>query len=66
VVETAVDLCRQIKREFPKSTVFTGKLIFRQEKFLHRLLHNETAFAIQHHLQWDEIPTVVMPIRLFR
>jgi hypothetical protein len=28
------------------------------------MLHNETAFAIQRQLQWDEIPSVTMPIRL--
>jgi K+ transporter len=65
VVDTAVDLCRNIKQEFPRSTVFTGSLIFKQEKLIHKLLHNETAFAIQRRLHWDEIPTVIIPIRLF-
>jgi hypothetical protein len=43
----------QVGGEFPRSTVFTGQLTFRLEKFYHRLLHNETAFAIQRRLQWD-------------
>ncbi len=50
--------------EFPRSTVFTGQLTFRLEKFYHRLLHNETAFAIQRRLQWDGLTTVIMPIRV--
>jgi amino acid transporter len=64
VVESAVDLCKQVAEEFPRSTVFTGQLTFRLEKFYHRLLHNETAFAIQRRLQWDGLTTVIMPIRV--
>jgi len=64
MVETATELCKSIKSEFHRSTVFTGKLTFRHEKFYHKILHNETAFAIQRHLHWDEITSMTMPIRL--
>jgi K+ transporter len=64
VVETAVNLCKTLKVEFPKSTVFTGKLVFRSENFFHRMLHNQTAFAIQNELHWDEITSVILPIRM--
>ncbi len=64
VVETATQLCKDIKKEFQRSTVFTGKLTFRHEKFYHKMLHNETAFAIQRQLHWDEITSMTMPIRL--
>jgi K+ transporter len=64
VVETATQLCKDIKKEFPHSTVFTGKLTFRREKFYHKWLHNETAFAIQRQLHWDEISSMTMPIRM--
>jgi amino acid transporter len=64
VVESAVTLCRQTAEEFPRATVFTGQITFRLEKFYHRLLHNETAFAIQRRLQWEGLTTVIMPIRI--
>jgi amino acid transporter len=64
VVETATELCKSIKAEFHRSTVFSGKLVFRKEKFFHKILHNQTAFAIQRQLHWDEITSVIMPIRL--
>jgi len=64
VVESAVLQCKAIREEFPRSTVFTGQLTFRLEKFYHKMLHNETAFAIQRHLQWDGITTVILPIRV--
>ncbi|KQC10103.1 MAG: amino acid transporter [Smithella sp. SDB] len=64
VVEAATQLCEDIVREFPKSTVFTGKLVFRQETIFQRILHNETAFAIQRRLQWEGITAVILPIRV--
>lgn len=64
VVESAVNLCREIATEYPRSAVFTGQITFRLEKFYHKLLHNETAFAIQRHLQWHGLTTVILPIRM--
>jgi hypothetical protein len=64
VVESATQLCREVSREFPHSTVFSGQLSFRLEKVYHRLLHNEAAFAIQRRLQWSGITNVILPIRL--
>jgi amino acid transporter len=64
VVETATQLCQEVAKEFPQAMFFTGQLTFRLEKFYHRLLHNETAFAIQRRLHWYNIPTVILPIRM--
>jgi K+ transporter len=64
VVEKASELCKSLSREFPRSMVFTGKLIFRDDRNFQRLLHNETAFAIQRHLQWEGIDAVILPVRI--
>ncbi len=64
VVQCATELCNQIAEGYPRSTVFTGQLTFRLEKFYHRMLHNETAFAIQRRLQWNGITSVILPIRV--
>ena len=64
VVDTAVELCRELRDEFPKSTVFSGNLVFSRESLVHRILHNETAYAVQRRLQWEGITNVVMPIRV--
>jgi predicted HicB family RNase H-like nuclease len=64
VVSAATQLCQEVSREFPQAMFFTGQLTFRLEKFYHRLLHNETAFAIQRRLHWYNIPTVILPIRM--
>ncbi len=64
VVDSSMRLCKNIVAEYPRSTVFTGQITFRLEKFYHRMLHNETAFAIQRRLQWDGVTTVILPIRM--
>ncbi len=64
VVEGAVDLCKTASRKYPHSTVFAGQLTFSLEKTYHRLLHNETAFAIQRRLHWAGITSVILPIRV--
>lgn len=64
VVEQAHELCTRISREYPWSVFFMGRIIFKKEKFFHKLLHNETAFAIQRRLQFDGIQTVILPIRM--
>jgi amino acid transporter len=64
VVETASALCAAVAREFPKSTVFAGQTVFRRPGIVNRILHNETAFAVQQELRWKGITTVILPIRI--
>jgi amino acid transporter len=64
VVATASALCQSVAREFPKSTVFAGQTVFRRPGIVNRILHNETAFAIQQELRWKGITTVILPIRI--
>jgi len=64
VTDIATQICESLAKEFPRSTVFTGKLIFRQENPFQKILHNETAFAIQRRLQWAGITTVILPVRV--
>ncbi len=63
-VSAVAALCEEIAREFPRAVFFCGKLIFQEEKWYHRILHNETAYALQRRLQFDGIPTIVLPIRV--
>ena len=64
IVQAASGLIESVSREYPKSTVFAGQSVFRQTGMIHRLLHNETAFAIQRELRWKGITTVILPIRI--
>jgi len=62
-VEVAVPLCQEIAKEFPHSTFFAGQVVFRHEEPFQKILHNETAFAIQRRLQFSGITTVILPIK---
>ncbi len=64
VIDSVTELVEKTVKDFPRSTVFTGKLIFKKENPFQRILHNETAHSIQRRLQWDGIPTVILPIRV--
>jgi K+ transporter len=64
VVEEASNLCLQIAQEYPHVMFFSGKLIFEERRWFHRLLHNETAYAIQHRLQFAGYPMVILPVRV--
>jgi len=57
-------LCREVHLRFPRAVFFAGKLIFRQERWWQRLLHNETAHAVQRRLEFDGLTMVVLPIRM--
>jgi amino acid transporter len=64
VIESVTELVESTVREFPRSTVFTGKLVFKHETPFQKILHNETAHAIQRRLQWDGIAAMILPIRV--
>ncbi len=63
VVRPTVEMCRELTREFPRAVVFTGKLIFKKPRWYDRILHNETAFALQDQLQFEGVPSVILPVR---
>ena len=63
-VETVEAICLDVAKEFPRAIFFTGRLIFKEEKWYHRLLHNETPHAIQRRLQFEGIQAMVLPIRV--
>jgi amino acid transporter len=57
-------LCLDVVKQFPKSTVFAGQLVFQKDSWLQRLLHNQTATSLQRRLQWTGIPMVILPTRV--
>jgi len=64
VVDELEQLCRVVHRDFPKSVVFAGQLVFQRETWYGALLHNQTAYSLQRRLQWDGIPMVILPTRV--
>ncbi len=63
-VAEAERLCVEVAREFPRAVFFAGKLVFQHERWYQRVLHNETAYALQRRLQFDGLNAMVMPVRV--
>jgi len=63
-VAEAEQLCLEVAQEFPQIVFVAGKVIFQREKWYHRLLHNETALAIERRLRWAGKTMVTIPIRV--
>ncbi len=64
VVDEAEQLCLETAKEFPRVTFFSGKVIFQREAWYQRLLHNETASAVQKRLHWAGHIMVILPARV--
>lgn len=64
VVNELERLCLEVAKEFPCSIFFAGKVLFEHERWYQRLLHNETAFAVQKRLQWAEKTMVILSARV--
>ncbi len=61
-VDAATKLADDVLRRFPGSVFFAGTLIFREENWLTRFLHNYTALAIQRRLHLKGVPLIIMPM----
>jgi amino acid transporter len=66
-IEVAVQaetIAVEVVQKYPKALFVAGQLIFEEDTFVTRALHNETAFMIQRRLQHAGVPMVVLPVRL--
>lgn len=59
-------LCERIIAEYPNSIVFASKLIFEDESWWVRMLHNQTALAMQNQLHLRGIQMVILPMIVHR
>jgi len=65
-VEQVVKLSEEIRKDFPRSIFYLGQLVFENDRFYYRILHNDTAFAIQRRLQFAGLQAIVLPIRVLQ
>jgi amino acid transporter len=56
-------MAHEVAKRFPRAVFFAGKLVFRQERFWDKVLHNQAAFTLQRRLQFAGLPMVVLPVR---
>jgi amino acid transporter len=65
LMEELEKLCKSIAKEFPRSVFFAGKLVFQEENFLTRLLHNHTPYTLEQRLQFEGLEMMILPVRVF-
>ena len=65
LISALEELCAGVKKDFPKSIFFSGKLVFQQENALSRFLHNHTPATLQQRLQFSGMDMMILPIRVF-
>jgi amino acid transporter len=63
-VAEAEKLCIEVAKAYPRAMFFAGKLVFEQERWYQRLLHNETAYQLQRRLQFAGLNAMVLPVRV--
>ncbi|MEN6626393.1 MAG: APC family permease [Candidatus Sumerlaeia bacterium] len=63
-VEESAKLCREVHRQFPRVLFFMGKLLFRDDYWYYRFLHNEMAYQLQRQLHFDGLNAIVLPVRV--
>jgi hypothetical protein len=64
IVSTARELGSKIVERYPNATFFGGQLVFRNETYVTRLLHNFTVFLMQREFFKLGMPFFVLPIRV--
>ena len=63
-VYEASRLCIKIADEFSRVVFFAGKLIWKRETWIQRILHNETAYQVERRLHWKGLAMAVLPVRV--
>ncbi len=64
VADEASQLCDAVAKKFPQAQFFAGQLVFKDETFLTRWLHNHTVFELQRRLYQHGLPMLILPIQV--
>jgi len=62
IVQEASELCLSMRKEYPRIVFFAGESVFDKPQWYHRLLHNDTAYAIQRQIRFAGLPMLILPI----
>jgi len=65
LIEELEHICLDLVKEFRRTVVFAGQLVFQRENLFTRSLHHETAFSIQRRLQFRGVQVIILPIRVW-
>jgi amino acid transporter len=58
------ELCDRVEKEFPNTVFFTSRLLFANENWFIRLLHNQAAMVLQRRLHLSGKQIMVLPMKV--
>jgi hypothetical protein len=64
IVDEAARLCETIAEKFPQAQFFAGQLVFKDESFATRWLHNHTVFELQRRIYQNGRAMLILPIQV--
>lgn len=64
VLAQITDICEKVVADYPRTVFFASKLIFVHDNWWRRLLHNQTAVALQQRLHLRGYQMVILPMKL--
>ena len=63
-IDELVKLAEEVQKKFSNCVFFTSKLVFRNENWVTRLLHNQTALALQRRLHINGMQMFILPMQI--
>ena len=63
-IDGFVTLCEKVRERFPNAIYFTSKLVFRNDNWAVRLLHNQAALVLQQRLHSAGMQMVILPMQV--
>jgi K+ transporter len=63
-IEEFTRLAQRVQAEFPNSIFFTSKLVFDNENWFIRMLHNQAAMVLQRRFHMRGMQMIILPMRL--
>jgi len=64
VIDEVMKVSPGVRERFPQSVFFGGQLVFPEESFGSKWLHNYVVFALQRRYYHQGLPFLIMPIRV--
>jgi hypothetical protein len=63
-VSKLTEMCEEISKEYPNAIFFTSNLVFTQDNWFTRMLHNQAALAIQRRLHFKALQMIILPMKV--
>src|SRR5205814_6640716 len=62
-IQAYTELSEAVAKEFPTCIFFSSKLVFEDENWFTRLLHNQAALALQRRFHFRDMQMVILPMK---